>query len=221
MQQNPLARRMQVPVDSHQSSLPSFARPQYQQDNTHNIRSTMDFNQRPTSVPIDTVYGIFQRLDKDNNGRITADELHHGLINIDQTQFDRKTVRMLMASYAKDQSGTIDFAEFQSLWEYLNQWLKNFQNFDKDGNKTISIDEFAVALSTFNFNVSPQFVTSLFSSYDKKRRNALSFDLFVRAIVTLQNMTAAFHKYDVHVNGWAHISYEDFLKEVLHLIAES
>ena len=51
-----------------------------------------------------------------------------------------------------------------------------------------------------------QFVTLLYRTYDRGGRNAMSFDLFVQACISLKRMTDVFKKYDDDRDGYITLS---------------
>nr|KAG5702880.1 hypothetical protein BaRGS_019099 [Batillaria attramentaria] len=56
--------------------------------------------------------------------------------------------------FDRDNSGTINFQEFQSLWKYVTDWQGCFRNFDRDNSGSIDKNELKTALASFeNFNV--------------------------------------------------------------------
>ena len=72
-----------------------------------------------------------------------------------------------------------------------------------------------VLLCTDHSAVSPQFIHLLFTTYDKRREGAISFDLFVQSCIGLKRMTDVFKKYDDDRDGFITLSFEDFLTEIL------
>ncbi|KAK9239756.1 hypothetical protein V1525DRAFT_424465 [Lipomyces kononenkoae] len=170
----------------------------------------------PLPAPIDPLYQIFSTVDKDGSGKLSGSELRSALVNFDKTKFDPETIRLMIKLFDSDGSGTINYAEFKRLWNYLGEWLERFQQFDLDHNTTISLDEFSLALKSFGFQFSPRFVRFMFNYYDKRGTGSISFDLFVQANITVQRIHDAFKKYD-RGQGTIQISLEDLLTEVLYL----
>jgi Ca2+-binding EF-hand superfamily protein len=75
--------------------------------------------------------------------------LAKALCNGNWTPFNPNTVQMLIGLFDKDNSFTIDFEEFCSLWKFLVNWENCFRLFDKDGSGSIDKSELKEALSTF------------------------------------------------------------------------
>ncbi|KAF3179283.1 hypothetical protein TWF106_007935 [Orbilia oligospora] len=158
-----------------------------------------------------TLYPLFKAVDKDGSGQLSEKELQAALVNGDWTSFDPHTVRMMIRMFDTDRDGTIGFNEFCGLWGFLAAWRALFDRFDTDGSGNISYQEYSNALSAFGYRLSPQFVTILFKSYDKRGKNAISFDLFVQSCISLKRMTEVFKKYDEDRDGYITLSFEQFL----------
>lgn len=92
------------------------------------------------------------------------------------------------------------------LWGFLAAWRNLFDRFDVDRSGNISHDEFSEALVAFGYRLSPQFVQLLFRTYDRRHENAMSFDLFVQACISLKRMTDVFKKYDDDRDGYITLS---------------
>ena len=43
--------------------------------------------------------------------------------------------------FDRDNSGTINFQEFGSLWQYITDWQKTFRNYDRDNSGSIDKNE--------------------------------------------------------------------------------
>jgi Ca2+-binding EF-hand superfamily protein len=92
------------------------------------------------------------------------------------------------------------------LWGFLSAWRGLFDRFDTDRSGTISYNEFNEALVAFGYRLSPSFVTLLYRTYDRRGENAISFDLFVQACISLKRMTDVFKKYDEDRDGYITLS---------------
>lgn len=88
----------------------------------------------------------------------------------------------------------------------MSAWRNLFTRFDLNRSGTIQYDEFSDALIAFGYKLSPQFVKLLFRTYDRRADNAISFDLFVQACISLKRMTDVFKKYDEDRDGYITLS---------------
>ncbi|KAF2118597.1 hypothetical protein BDV96DRAFT_570238 [Lophiotrema nucula] len=159
----------------------------------------------------EALWRLFGAVDKDASGALTEAELRTALVNGDWSPFDPHTVRMMIRMFDTDRSGSINFDEFCGLWGFLIAWRGLFDRFDKDHSGTISFQEFNEALVAFGYRLSTQFVTLLYRTYDRRGENAISFDLFVQACISLKRMTDVFKKYDEDRDGYITLSFEEFL----------
>lgn len=51
--------------------------------------------------------------------------------------------------FDKDNSGTINFQEFSSLWKYVTDWQNTFRSYDRDNSGSIDRNELKQALTSF------------------------------------------------------------------------
>lgn len=51
--------------------------------------------------------------------------------------------------FDKDNSGTINFQEFSSLWKYVTDWQNTFRSYDRDNSGSIDRNELKHALTSF------------------------------------------------------------------------
>ncbi|KAF2459975.1 hypothetical protein BDY21DRAFT_337042 [Lineolata rhizophorae] len=163
----------------------------------------------------DALWPIFRAVDKDGTHQLTERELGTALVNGDWSPFDPHTVRMMIRMFDTDRSGTINFDEFCGLWGFLHAWRELFDRFDVDRSGSIQFAEFQQALVAFGYRLSSQFVSLLFRTYDRNNQNAISFDLFVQACISLKRMTDVFKKYDEDRDGYITLSFEEFLTEII------
>ncbi|KAH7124096.1 hypothetical protein B0J11DRAFT_530677 [Dendryphion nanum] len=205
--------------DSHDPHRQSYGSPRPQEYHDPR-RGTPVAKPPPTPAPRDAndreaLWRLFGAVDKDGNGHLTEEELRKALVNGDWSPFDPHTVRMMIRMFDTDRSGSINFDEFCGLWGFLSAWRGLFDRFDADHSGSISYAEFNEALVAFGYRLSSQFVTLLYSTYDRGGKNAISFDLFVQACISLKRMTDVFKKYDEDRDGYITLSFEEFLTEII------
>ena len=56
---------------------------------------------------------------------------------------------MMISMFDRNNSSTIDFEEFASLWKYIDDWQKCFRTFDRDNSGSIDKNELKQALTAF------------------------------------------------------------------------
>ncbi|EOD49754.1 putative peflin protein [Neofusicoccum parvum] len=210
----------------HGSSVGGYASPPPQNygsapppTNFNHGRPPLNPGSRPPPTPApprdandrDSLWRLFATVDKNRSGQLSEKELGSALVNGDWSSFDSHTVRMMIRMFDTDRSGTINFEEFCGLWAFLAAWRQLFDRFDSDRSGSISYNEFSDALVAFGYRLSPQFVTLLFRTYDRRGAGAIGFDLFVQACISLKRMTDVFKKYDEDRDGYITLSFEEFL----------
>lgn len=142
--------------------------------------------------------------------------MSQALVNGDFSHFHIDTVNLMIKLFDNDRSGTISFAEFEKLWQYLLEWRALFTRFDVDYSGFISFPEFSDALASFGYRLGTNFVQFLFRFHDKSRTKEMSFDLFVQSCVTLRIFTDVFKKFDTDQDGVITIGFEDFLRMMIN-----
>ncbi|CAL8097027.1 unnamed protein product [Calicophoron daubneyi] len=172
----------------------------------------------PRGVNSQTIQRIFQRADTNRNGSIDAHELQRALSNGINTEFNMHTVQMMIAMFDRDFNGTIECNEFEALFNYIQRWRDCFMRFDTDRSGTIDAGELSVALQSFGYTLSPNFTRMMIARFDRTHRGVVAFDDFVYACICLQQLTNAFRPYDLRGNGWAQMSFEQFLSAAFSVI---
>ncbi|TFL07516.1 hypothetical protein BDV98DRAFT_539310 [Pterulicium gracile] len=212
----------------HYATPPPTNRPQstYQQGGYGGYQQRQSYHastpQPPPSAPkADPLWHYFSSVDKDRSGAISVTELQSALVNGDWTRFDLDTVKMLMNMFDADRSGTIGFSEFKGLWKYIADWQGVFRHFDSDRSGSIEGRELSDALRSFGYNLSPGMLTLIEHKYASQPTvgygppPGITFDRFVRACVVVKTLTEAFQRVDTNNDGWAELSYEQFMQIVL------
>ncbi|KAI7697713.1 Programmed cell death protein 6 [Sarcoptes scabiei] len=160
---------------------------------------------------------VFDKVDRDKSGHITSTELQGALSNGTWKPFNPETVRLMIAMFDKDRTGSINFDEFANLWRYVTDWLNCFRSFDRDNSGNIDPKELRQALTTFGYRFSDNFLDILMKRYDREGKGHVTFDDFIQLCVQLQTLTNAFRQFDTDMDGWIKISYEQFLTMVINI----
>lgn len=163
------------------------------------------------------LWDVFQRVDRDKSGAITADELQQALSNGTWTPFNPETVRLMIGMFDKNQTGTVSFEEFGALWKYVTDWQNCFRSFDRDNSGNIDRNELKTALTNFGYRLSDQIIDTLIRKYDRAGRGTIYFDDFIQCCIVLYTLTSAFRQLDTDLDGVITIHYEQFLGMVFNL----
>ncbi|XP_056642144.1 peflin-like [Diorhabda sublineata] len=171
------------------------------------------YGQAPQVHP--DVQSWFQAVDKDRSGQITWEELQSALINGQGERFSPTACKLMISMFDSDRNGTIGVNEFQSLYNYINQWLAVFKNYDRDQSGSIDEPELAQAFQQMGFRFSPDFIKFLIAKSDIKTRSRMSVDQFIVICIQIQQFTEAFKKRDTEMKGVVTLGFEDFLSIAL------
>ncbi|KAF7712053.1 EF-hand domain-containing protein [Penicillium ucsense] len=127
----------------------------------------------PLTAPSDDpqqLFPLFRAANTSHTGSLTEHELGSALVNGDYTSFHPRTVKMMIRMFDRDGNGTISFDEFVSLWKYLAAWRELFDRFDEDRSGRISLKEFENALVAFGYRLTTKFVSVLFRAFESKAK---------------------------------------------------
>uniref|UniRef100_A0A6M2DKA6 Programmed cell death protein 6 n=1 Tax=Xenopsylla cheopis TaxID=163159 RepID=A0A6M2DKA6_XENCH len=163
------------------------------------------------------LWDVFQRVDRDRSGYISADELQVALSNGTWNPFNPETVRLMIGMFDKRNSGTVSFEDFGALWKYVTDWQNCFRSFDSDGSGNIDKNELKTALISFGYRLSDNIVDTLIRKFDRFGRGTILFDDFIQCCIILYTLTSSFRQYDTDQDGVITIHYEQFLSMVFSL----
>lgn len=173
---------------------------------------------------------MFDKVDTDRLGFITAKELSAALLNFDRSPFSPTTIRLMIKLFSTspggETSGTqLTFDQFVLLWKYLLAYKKLFIQADQNRLGDISFGEFQKILEQIGYKLSTDLVLHLFARFSSKNGGdpylvgvgKLKFDGFIELLVYLRKLTNVFKRYDKDFKGVATINFSDFLFEVSNL----
>ncbi|XP_077297133.1 apoptosis-linked gene-2 isoform X2 [Arctopsyche grandis] len=163
------------------------------------------------------LWDVFQRVDKDRSGHISADELQMALSNGTWNPFNPETVRLMIGMFDKQSRGTVNFEDFGALWKYVTDWQGCFRSFDRDNSGNIDKEELKNALIAFGYRLSDNIVGLLVRKFDRFGRGTILFDDFIQCCIILYALTHSFRQHDHSQTGYITIQYEQFLWMVFSL----
>lgn len=124
---------------------------------------------------------VFNDADTDSSGFITFDELNAALRKGQpDSQFDSKTVKLILEKFDYNFDGQIGFDEFKQVFSYLNQQFEAFLMIDKDGSGAIDADEFYQALVQRNYQLSRGFADYIVNELRRHNTRGITFDFYCR-----------------------------------------
>jgi len=163
------------------------------------------------------LWDVFRRVDKDNSGFISADELQQALSNGTWNAFNPETVRLMIGMFDKENRGTVSFHDFGALWKYVTDWQNCFRSFDADGSGNIDKNELRTALTAFGYRLSDNLINILIRKFDRFGNGTILFDDFIQCCIILYTLTSSFRQIDTDMDGVITIHYEQFLSMVFSL----
>jgi len=211
-------------VHRSQSYAGSYAGPtslHHSSSHSHHTSRSYQYQPAPPAGADPQLWQWFAAVDTDKSGALSVTELQNALVNGNWSKFDLDTVKMLVNMFDVNRTGTIGFAEFASLWKYIAEWQRVFKHFDRDHSGSIEGRELAEALRSFGYNLTPALLSLVERKYASGAVSpygpppGITFDRFVRSCVTVKTLTEAFQRVDTDNDGWAQLSYEEFMKITL------
>ncbi len=126
---------------------------------------------------------VFKKMDKNNDGSITASELQHALRSTQSSgiDFSIKTVHLLIAKYDTNGDREISFDEFNDLFFNLNDEFEAFLMMDTDGSGSIDKNELMIAINRKGYRFSSAFYDYLCDTINRHTGSrAIEFDNYIR-----------------------------------------
>ncbi|EJS43651.1 YGR058W [Saccharomyces arboricola H-6] len=165
---------------------------------------------------------LFHNHDVKGKNRLTAEELQNLLQNDDNSHFCISSVDALINLFGASRFGTVNQAEFISLYRRVKSWRKIYVDNDINGSLTISVSEFHNSLQELGYLIPFEVSEKTFDQYAEFINRSgtgkeLKFDKFVEALVWLMRLTKLFRKFDTNQEGIATIQYKDFIDATLYL----
>ncbi|CCF58996.1 hypothetical protein KAFR_0F04010 [Kazachstania africana CBS 2517] len=165
---------------------------------------------------------LFHRHDVRKRERLTAEELQNLLQNDDQSSFCISSIDSLINLFGASRFGTLNLAEFISMYNRIKLWRKIYVDNDINGSMTISVNEYHNSLQELAYRIPFAVTEKLFDQYAQFINPAvnskeLKFDRFVESLVWLMRLTKSFRNFDSQESGIATIPYKDFIETSLYL----
>ncbi|QID85126.1 peflin or Penta-EF hand domain-containing protein 1 [Saccharomyces pastorianus] len=184
--------------------------------------STAPFDSKEDLRDMQVAVQLFHNHDIKGKNRLTAEELQNLLQNDDNSHFCISSVDALINLFGASRFGTVNQAEFISLYKRVKSWRKIYVDNDINGSLTISVSEFHNSLQELGYLIPFEVSEKTFDQYAEFINRSgtgkeLKFDKFVEALVWLMRLTKLFRKFDTNQEGIATIQYKDFIDSTLYL----
>mmetsp|Transcript_63496 Transcript_63496/g.150448 ORF Transcript_63496/g.150448 Transcript_63496/m.150448 type:complete len:267 (+) Transcript_63496:16-816(+) len=170
--------------------------------------------------PNQQLWAYFSAVDKDRSGRISGTELQQALTNGHPTPFNMETIAMMIRLFDRRNTGEIEFADFEALWNFINSWRDCFQRHDSDRSGNISEQELQQAVSSLGYSLTPAFYTFATPKFSKRggAPGRIYFDDFILLMCKLKSLTDVFRQQDVQQRGSIQCQYEQFMTMTLQAL---
>ncbi|XP_041027861.1 calcium-dependent protein kinase 13 [Juglans microcarpa x Juglans regia] len=132
---------------------------------------------------------MFKKMDTDNDGVISIEELKAGLRN-SRSQLAESEAQMLIEAVDTNGKGTLDYGEFLAVSLHLQRMANDehlhnaFSYFDKDGDGYIEPDELRDALMEDGADDCADLANDIFQEVDTDKDGRISYDEFVAMMKT-------------------------------------
>ena len=103
-------------------------------------------------------------------------------------KISESTIKLMMKIFDTDNSGTIDYYEFERLFRYIQVTRESFESYDYNRNGTLSLEEAFHAISRAKFDFKDASTMRLLcKKFDKGNRGELTFENFLELVMFLGN----------------------------------
>ncbi len=146
-----------------------------------------------SNMPMDEITGLrnlFESIDTDKSGTITAQELKEALARKGKTLKEEDAAKLL-SMIDVDANGTIEYDEFLAATLSQHQLVKEenlraaFKHFDTNGDGIISLEELNNAIGSGGLQVSKEEIQRVLMEVDKDGNGEIDYSEFVEMLTTL------------------------------------
>jgi Ca2+-binding EF-hand superfamily protein len=134
-------------------------------------------------------------MDVNRDGSITASELQRALRRTQaSSEFDMKTIQLLISKYDTNGDREISFEEFFELFNNLNEEYETFLLTDADGSGFIDLHEFTEALKGKGYFFSHKFYEYIVNEICKRTKNpGIPFDIYIRVAARFDQLSRQYN----------------------------
>mmetsp|Transcript_21549 Transcript_21549/g.53272 ORF Transcript_21549/g.53272 Transcript_21549/m.53272 type:complete len:179 (-) Transcript_21549:1438-1974(-) len=168
------------------------------------------YNMRPQDN-LNAEWEQFLATDVDRNGQISGVEMQT-VLAAGGLNFSLQTVMQLINLHSRREDGTLEFAEFKAVQQFLSNIQASFQHFDASRTGRLSKSEVLRALHHAGFgHVDEGAVKSACQAFDPDRSNSLSLDQYIAMTMFLLGAKKAFEAFDAQKSGRINVDFNQFV----------
>ena len=164
----------------------------------------------------------FQRVDTYKKGVINAIELHAAFALGSWPRLSIETSKMILAMFDANNSKAIPFETFESLWNFILDWLKLFKKNEKNESGYIDKNDAKLIFQEYGYKFSDECFSYIFMSLANRigtpikknasvKPNDISFDDFICLVFRLNAITLSFNNLDHNRDALIQLNLSDFL----------
>ena len=155
----------------------------------------------------------FQAADDNKSNRLTGKELNNILTEqVQLHNFSLEQCVALICLFSDENSITLDFKQFEQVFDFLLKWRLAFEKYDTDHSQAIDKKELNNAFVHMGYHLTDMTVKAIFNKYNKSTSNKkMTFESFVSACVHLHKITIAHKAKDPSNTGRVRYSYDDII----------
>eukprot|EP00252_Welwitschia_mirabilis_P021502 TRINITY_DN5531_c0_g2_i1.p1 TRINITY_DN5531_c0_g2~~TRINITY_DN5531_c0_g2_i1.p1 ORF type:complete len:523 (+),score=108.20 TRINITY_DN5531_c0_g2_i1:520-2088(+) len=149
---------------------------------------------------VESIKGMFDKMDTDNNGAVTFEELKTGLQKLG-SQLNEQEIQLLMESADVNKNGKLSFGEFVAVSIHLQRMdndehlHKAFKFFDKNESGYIEVDELKESLSDDMGSIDTEVLNDIVREVDTDKDGRISYEEFVAMMKTGTDWRKASRQY--------------------------
>eukprot|EP01023_Acetabularia_acetabulum_P025367 TRINITY_DN2428_c1_g1_i1.p2 TRINITY_DN2428_c1_g1~~TRINITY_DN2428_c1_g1_i1.p2 ORF type:complete len:169 (+),score=12.78 TRINITY_DN2428_c1_g1_i1:178-684(+) len=159
----------------------------------------------------------FNAIDRDNNGYLDPNELQRAL-QLGNLNFSLQTIAHMIRIHDRDNNGTISFAEFERLHQFLINMQNSFRYFDRDNSGELSLAEVHQALLHARFNLDQTAFYTLCRAFDPDRSGTLELPAYIAMSLFLKSCSEVFNAFDPQRSGKISLDFNQFIFAASHCV---
>mmetsp|Transcript_5961 Transcript_5961/g.10731 ORF Transcript_5961/g.10731 Transcript_5961/m.10731 type:complete len:170 (+) Transcript_5961:124-633(+) len=157
-----------------------------------------------------TLMQYFAAVDIDHSGDITAKELQR-VFQQGNIQLSLESCAALIRMHDRDGSGSVSFAEFESMHMFISSVQQSFFATDKTRKGYLSQPEVKAALGMNGFQFDEPAFRQLMISFDPDQNNVTTLNEYLSLACFLASSRSIFQAFDPQRSGMIHLTMSQFV----------